>query len=255
MRLTVLGSSGTFPASGKACSGYLIAEGDTRLLLDCGSGIVASLQKHIAIEDLTGILITHMHADHFIDLIPMRYAFTYGDHPRSQPMPVFLPPGGREIWERMVSAIDETNGTFSAAFEIREYQEGQDYEMGPLVVRASLLRHFIPNYGITVRHGASQLVYTGDTGPCPQLQTLAHDADLFLCEATHLETDVPAPKRGHLTARETGEVARQAGVRRLLLTHISPDIDAGQSLEAARAVFSGEVSLAEEGQTYEISTG
>jgi ribonuclease BN (tRNA processing enzyme) len=104
-------------------------------------------------------------------------------------------------------------------------------------------------------HGTERLVYTGDTGPCPQVQTLARDADLFLCETTHLETDVPAQERGHLTPREAEEAALQAGVRRLLLTHISQAVDSSQSLEAARAVFPGEVSLAEEGQTYEVSKG
>lgn len=253
MRLTVLGSSGTFPTFGKPCSGYLVAEGDARLLLDCGTGVLASLQAHVALEDLTAIIISHMHADHFIDLVPMRYALTYGERRRAQPVPIFLPPGGREIWEGMVAAIDETKGTFSSAFDIQEYKEGQDYRIGPLTVNTTLLCHYVPDYGITVRRGGARLVYTGDTGPCPQLQTLAHGVDMLLCEATQLEADPTVPNRGHLTATEVGEVARQAEVRRLLLTHISPDVDSSKSLEAAKAVFSGQVSLAKEGQTYEVS--
>ncbi len=252
MQLTVLGSSGTYPWQGKACSGFLVSEGDTRLLLDCGPGVLANLQAHVAIEDLTGIIITHMHPDHFLDLIPLRYALKYGEPSRSTLLPVHLPPGGREIWDRVVDTLKDSGDSFSAPFDLSEYQEGQTYRLGDVDVRFALLRHYVPSYGVEVRAGG-RLVYSGDVGPCPELEVLARGADLFVCEATWLETQVPPDERGHLTATEAGEIARKAGVGSLLLTHIVPYVDAGKTLEAAKATFGGEVLLATEGCTYTVN--
>jgi len=253
LRLTVLGSSGTYPAPGKACSGYLVVEGDTSLLLDCGPGVIANLQVHATLEKLAGVIISHMHPDHFLDLVSLRYALTYGDHHRPRPLPVYLPPGGSEIWERVVAPLDESGGSFSASFDLSEYEEGESYRLGSLDIQPSAVRHYVSSYAFEVRAGA-RLVYSGDTGPCDELVRLARQADLFLCEATWLyeNDETPPRERGHLTAREAGEIARKADVRRLLLTHISPDVDARKILEACRVAFGGEVSLAEEGQTYAV---
>lgn len=251
MRVAVLGNSGMFPGPGKACSGYLVMEGETRILLDCGTGVFANVQKHLPVGALTGIVISHMHPDHFIDLVPLRYALVYGDPAHAGPLPVYLPPGGEEIWRQMVAPFGEPGNAFSAPFDIREYQEGTDYRLGGLSIRVGLLRHYVPNYGIEV-HGQSKLVYSGDTAPCEALLKVARQADLLICEATWLEDAAPPAKRGHLTAKEVGEFAEEAGVHQLLLTHISKDVDPQQSLSAARAVFNGEVRLAQEDQTYTV---
>ena len=252
LRLTVLGSSGTYPGPGRACSGYLVTQGDTSLLLDCGSGVLSNLQKHIAIEDLTGILVTHMHNDHFSDLIPLGYALTYGGCQRPEPLPVFFPPGGYEIWEEMVAVIDESEGNFSSSFSFSEYQEVRDFRLGAFEIRTTLLHHYVPNYGVEVR-GNGVLVYTGDTGPCPQLQDLASRSDLFLCEASLLDTEIPPDERGHLTAAEAGTAASQAGVLQLMLTHLMPDAVPHEAVKRARATFSGEILLAEQDQTHRVS--
>jgi ribonuclease BN (tRNA processing enzyme) len=254
LRLTILGNSATYPGPGKACSGYLLTEGDTRLLLDCGTGVLASLQKHIAIEELTAIIISHMHSDHFFDLVPLRYALTYGGLRTRAPLPVYFPAGGRKIWERVVAAFDELEGDFSAPFEVSEYREGKTYLVGSFSVGCSQLRHYIPNYGIEVRSHSARMVYSGDTGPCPELVSLAHQADLFLCESTFLNGDskVPPGERKHLTAGEAATAAQDASVRRLVLTHLMPGVDAVKVLETARQVFGKKVSLAEEGRSYPL---
>ena len=254
MQLVVLGNSGSYPGPRGACSGYLVVEGDTRLLLDCGPGVMANLQTHVDIEDLSAVFVSHMHPDHFVDLVLLRYAYVYGKHRRSQPLPVYLPPGGKEMWERLVALFDETNGDFSAPFVLSEYREGRSCRVGALNVRVSPLPHHVPGYGFEVS-GSGKLVYSGDTRPCPELVALAQGADLFLCEATFLECEVVSGERGHLTAGEAGQIAGEAGVRRLLLTHIHPDVDARDSLGAARAAFDGDVSLAEQGETYAVSAG
>ena len=251
MRVAILGNSGMFPGPGKACSGYLVMEGETRILLDCGTGVFSNLQKHLPVGALTGIVISHMHPDHFIDLVPLRYALVYGDPVHTGTLPLYLPPGGEEIWRHMVAPLGEPGNAFSAPFDIREYQEGTDYQLGDLSISMELLRHYVPNYGIEV-HSQSKLVYSGDTAPCEELLHLACQADLFICEATWLEDIAPPEKRGHLTAREVGEYSEETGVRQLLLTHISKDVDPQKSLSAARAVFNGGVRLAQEDQTYAV---
>lgn len=97
-------------------------------------------------------------------------------------------------------------------------------------------------------------MYSGDTGPCQELVSLARDADLFLCEATWLDSEIPPGARGHLTATEAGEIARAARVRQLMLTHILPGVDMDKSVAAARAVFRGGVAVAEEGRTYQVGS-
>ncbi len=256
MRIVVLGSSGTYPGPASACSGFLVTQGDTRLLIDCGTGVFANLQTylagvHLTVKDLTGIVISHMHADHFLDLVPLRFALQYGEHHFETPIPLYFPPGGRDIWERVVQPFDETKGSFSAPFRLLDYGGGQELRFGSLNMATTLLRHYVPSYAMEIT-GKQRLVYSADCGPDPNLAKVARNADLFVCEATWLKHEAPANERGHLTAREAGEVARAAGVHRLLLTHVLPGDDALGILRTAREAFGGEVSLAEVGQTYHV---
>ncbi len=251
MELVVLGNSAAYPGPGGACSGYLVVEGDTSLLLDCGPGVLANLQTQLDIEHLSGAFISHMHADHFIDLVPMRYAYVYSRHRRSEPLPLHLPPGGTASWERITSVFDETNGSFSAPYALSEYAEGRDYRAGGLSVRATFLPHHVPGYGLRIR-GTKTVVYSGDSRPCPELVELARGADLFVCEATFLEEEIVPGERGHLTAIEAGEIAAEAGVGHLLVTHVHPDVDAERSLELAAAAFGGPASLAVPGKAYPV---
>src|ERR1044072_4277896 len=116
MRVTVLGKSPSWQDAGGACSGYLIEHGDSSLLLDCGNGVFSKLRLHRDYVDLDAVLISHMHADHFLDLVPYSYALTYS--PRQQPVPVHIwegtdnparprliaPPGAIEMFRRVVGA-------------------------------------------------------------------------------------------------------------------------------------------------------
>ncbi|NQU96140.1 MAG: MBL fold metallo-hydrolase [Chloroflexi bacterium] len=253
MKLIVLGNSGTYPGPLRACSGYLLIEGETRLLLDCGPGVMGNLQKHVTIEELTGVVLSHMHADHFLDLIVMRYACVQRNHRRRDPLPVYMPPGGIQTWDRITAILDETNRSFQPPCELMEYREETRCQVGAFEIRVSALEHYVPSYGIDVR-GSGRLVYSGDTRPCPGLPALARGADVFLCEATYLEEEANSTGvRGHLTASEAGEVAAQADVGRLLLTHVHPTVDEEQVLEHAKAAFGGDAALAEQGASYVVS--
>src|SRR3990167_3452984 len=105
MRVVALGTCASYPGPGNACSGWLVQEGETNLLVDCGTGILANLQQVLPLTQITAIVISHMHADHFIDLIPLRYAFNYGLAPGSPRPLIFLPPEGIAVLEHMAEPL------------------------------------------------------------------------------------------------------------------------------------------------------
>src|SRR6188508_3528694 len=116
MRLTVLGKSPSWQDAGGACSGYLLEEEGTSLLLDCGNGVFSKLRRHVDYVDVDAVVISHLHADHFLDLVPFSYALTYA--PRQQPVPVggypgtddparprlVAPAGARKCFRRLVGS-------------------------------------------------------------------------------------------------------------------------------------------------------
>ncbi|MBM2826223.1 MAG: beta-lactamase domain protein [Dehalococcoidia bacterium] len=252
MKLTALGTSAAYPGAGGACSGWLVEEGSTRLLVDCGTGVLSSLQRHIPIPAITAILITHIHADHFLDLIPLRYALKYGLPPEERSSPIlYLPPGSHSILKGMFSHLDPAPNTFfSDAFQVREYKPRDTFAIGDLTVETAPVVHYIPSHAVAV-YGSGKAVFSSDTGPCEALVELAKGADIMVCEATYLSEDEDfGDLRGHLTAKEAGEIARRAGVKRLIITHLWPRRDRQQVLAIARESFGGDVELAEEGKSY-----
>jgi len=150
MRLTVLGSSASQPGAGDASSSYLVTGGRRRrdrVLLDCGSGIVGNLLQHTALSELSAIFVSHMHPDHYIDLIAMRYGLRYGDG-RSRPLDVYLPPGGRDQLQAVSEAISKTQPFFEGALNIHEYEPEAPLTVGDLTVRPFRVVHGIPSHGM-----------------------------------------------------------------------------------------------------------
>jgi ribonuclease BN (tRNA processing enzyme) len=160
-----------------------------------------------------------MHADHFLDLAPLRYLFPWGGRaPRR--LPVFLPPGGRAQLDALANAISERSGFFDDAFEVAEYAGGVDLSIGTLRVRPFDSQHYVPAWGMEISDGSTgRIVYAGDTGPTDALVAAARGADLLICEATLDDPAYDDVVRGHVTADEALEMARRAGVTRTVLTH------------------------------------
>lgn len=259
MELIVLGASPAAPRPGGACSGYLLRASRTRILLDCGTGVLANLLLHGGLEALSAIVISHMHADHMLDLIPFRYLVRYGgrDGAAYQPprIPLYLPPGGRTVLEDIVrpilalSRIQESPERFFAdVFAVAEYVPDQRLEIGDVVLRFAAVEHYIPTWAI-IAEAERRLAYSADTGPTPALEAIAHRADLFLCEATLSPVAVAPGWRGHITAGEAAAAARAGGARRLLLTHLWRS-DPENALAEARAVFDSPIDIAQEHRTY-----
>jgi ribonuclease BN (tRNA processing enzyme) len=264
MRLTVLGKSPAWQDAGGACSGYLLEDGGTAMLVDCGNGVFGKLREHIDYVDVDAVVISHLHADHFLDLVPYSYALTYA--PRQQPVPVdgwpgtdnparpdlHAPPGARDTFRRVVGAWGNDD-LIENAFHLREYDASSELEIGPLRVRFQPVPHFTETFAMRLssRNGSGQIVYGADCSPTDALTDFAGDADLMLVEST-----LPRPertgKRGHLTPGEAGVQARAAGAKRLLLVHISDELDSDWARAEAERSFGGPVEVAREGAVYEV---
>ncbi|MEV8522626.1 MBL fold metallo-hydrolase [Streptomyces sp. NPDC052000] len=250
MKLTVVGCSGSFPSAESACSSYLVEADGFRLLLDMGNGALGELQRHIGLYDLDAIFLSHLHADHCIDMCGYFVARYYRhEGGRCAPMPVYAPEGAEQ---RLTTAYADTPSpsSMSEVFDFHTLKPGS-FDIGPFSVRTERVCHPVEAYAIRVEHGGRALTYSGDTGPCAALGELAAGADLFLCEAsfTYGKEDIPGL---HLNGREAGEHAARAGAGRLVLTHIPPWTDAEVTLADARAAYSGPAELAAPGAVYEI---
>ena len=261
MKLTVLGGSAAAPNPGDACAGYLLTNEDTTLLLDCGSGVVSRLRQHANARDLSAIVISHLHSDHTLDLVALRYTLRYAPGARRQaPVPLYLPPGGRAFLDRLAEAFQDGNESDQRFWEEvlapREYDPDAPLAVGSLALRFAPMPHYIPVWAIRVEERATgrALTYSADTGPEGPLATLAAGSDLLLCEATLLQQapDQSPAQHGHLTAAEAGQIAAAAGVGRLVLTHLWAELGFERYLADARAAFPGEVARAQAGAVFDV---
>jgi ribonuclease BN (tRNA processing enzyme) len=252
MLLTVLGCSGTVPAPESPASGYLVRAGDTSVVLDLGNGTFGALQRYLDPFNLDGLLLSHLHPDHCADVLALTVYRRYHPHPPPcDALPLY---GPLDTAERLVAAYapnaDERKLTdLSDVYDFRCY--GGTARIGLFDVRAAPVEHPCEAYALRLRYAGRTLVYSGDTGPCPQLIELATGADVLLAEASW--PDGPDNPPGiHLSGRNAGDAAAAAGVGRLLITHVPPWTDAEQVLTEAKAVFDGPTALVRSGAHYEI---
>jgi ribonuclease BN (tRNA processing enzyme) len=264
MRLTVLGKSPSWQDAGGACSGYLLEEDGVTVLLDCGNGVFSKLRRFRDYTRVDAVLISHLHADHFLDLVPYSYALTYA--PRQQPVPVdrwpgteqparprlIAPPKAREVFRQVVGSWGNQD-LIEKAFELEEYAAESTPTVGPFSFSFCQVPHFQETFAIRVTsgNGSGRFVFGADSRPTEELVSFAKDADLLLIEAT-----LPRPERegerGHLTPREAGEHGRDSKVGRLVLTHISDELDHLGARKEAMSVFDGPVEIAAEGSVYSL---
>jgi ribonuclease BN (tRNA processing enzyme) len=262
--ITVLGKSPSWQDADGACSGYLVEEGGTSMLLECGNGIFGKLRARRDYTAVDVVVVSHLHADHCLDLIPYAYALTYST--RQQPVPVgghagtdhparprlILPPGGEDLM-RTLSGLWGSPELVGDAFRVEEFEPGGALEAGALRLSFCPVPHWVPTCAIdfTARSGGPRFVYGADCAPNEEIVRFGAGAELLLLEAT-----LPRPERdgirGHLTAAEAGAHGRAAAPRRLVISHISDELDWDEAVAEASAAFGRPVELAREGATYEI---
>ncbi len=244
MRLRIIGSAGSYPASGTPASGYLVDEDDTTVWVDCGPGTFISMPIDPWAVD--AIVVSHRHTDHCADLLAAFHAFGYSDRLRTR-VPVYAAAG---VFDALKGFVDpDDDHPFRSVFDFNEVGDGDAVTVGPIDLSFVLAHHSVPDVATRFVSDGRTLVYTGDTGP-GDWDRVATDADLFLCEATYQGEPGTHAYPYHLTAKEAGEIARRRGVARLVMTHLPDHLDPAISVAEAAAMFDGELAVAEPGGSF-----
>ena len=220
MRLTVLGTGTARPWPDTAASGLLVETATTAVLFDCGSGIASKLEAiGCGAAGLNGIVVGHLHADHWIDLAPLRYRFPWGEM-APNPLPVRLPPGARPKVDALAVAISERAGFFDAQFDIVEYVDRETFHIGDLTITPQATGHYVPAWSMSITGpDGERMVYAGDMGPSESVVELARGAQLLVLESTLEDNRFDDVRRGHITPEEAIEHVQKADVGRGLLVH------------------------------------
>jgi Metal-dependent hydrolases of the beta-lactamase superfamily III len=238
MKLTVLGKYGPYPKAGGACSSYLVEYDDTRILLDAGNGSLANLQKKTGIGTLDAIILSHLHSDHISDLLVMRYAVQIKKY---TPIPLYLPATPQETYGLLAG---------DKAFKPQVLADGEMLRIGEATISFKRMTHPVESHAIKITCQDKTLVYSGDTNLNDDLAGFAAGADLLVCDTQFNNKNLfsGAP---HLSAAQAAQIAAQAGVKKLLLSHINPEQDESTLLQEAKEHFP-HCEIAQEMQEYSI---
>lgn len=234
MRLTVIGSSPAWPNPGSAHSGYLLQADGSRVLLDCGPGVLARMRETSIWPQVDAVAITHFHLDHWGDLVPWVWGSFYlnpnGPMPKSE---LWVQPGGRAFLEDLGERLGFPD-MFERTFDVKEYEPDTPFSIGKLSVTPTRVPHYLlETYAFRVEADDRVITYSGDSAPCEELVESARGADLFVCEATLLRPELDGPPRGHLTLDEAVEAYEASGAKRLLVTHRPRELPTPDEFELA----------------------
>jgi ribonuclease BN (tRNA processing enzyme) len=256
VRLTIVGCSGSFPGPDSPASCYLVEAEGFRLLIDLGSGALGAVQRYASLYEIDAVCVSHLHADHCLDLCDYSVARRFHPDGPKPPLPVYAPPQAA-LRLGLALGADPAAGAeqdpyhgITESFSFTTITPGV-MEIGPLRVTAAHMNHPVETFGFRLEHRGRSLAYSADTGQSDALVELARDADVLLCEASFVEPAddgaPPLPEDLHLTARQAGQHAARAGVGQLVLTHLVPWNDQSRTLDEAGQAFTGSLSLAAPG--------
>lgn len=250
MRLTVVGCAGSFPGPDNPASCYLLEADGFRVVIDLGNGSLGALQKYTGLFDIDAVCLSHLHADHCVDLYSYSIARTYSPAGPQPAIPVYGPAGTAE----RMAYIHGPNGDdlgLTKRFTFEALAPGH-LAIGPFDIRLVHVNHPVETFAFRFSHGGKSLVYTGDTGETEAVPELAAGADVFLSEAAFLEGP-DLPPNIHLTARQAAAYANRAGVGKLVLTHLVPGISPDDARTEAGSAFNGNLDMAVAGQVIALA--
>ncbi len=260
LQITVLGWSAGISSVDAAQAGYLVHTPSTTIMVDCGSGTIAKLQSHREMTDLDALLLSHLHSDHIADALELvvhrRYHPVWDEPDYERQLPTWAP---AEAPERLAmayapTAADRETEDVRDVFGFRVLTDGARFTIGDIEVEAIRTQHSIECYGFRFSSGGRTLGFTADSGPCEALLRLADGVDLLVSEATwdHGERAGTLPTTSHLSGRQAGEHARDAGAKRLLLTHLEQWTSHEPILAEAREAYGPGVEIVETSRTYAV---
>ena len=251
MELTILGGSAAGPNPGQGCSGYLVESPTTRVVVDLGPGTFPELRRHVDYRRLDGVVLSHGHLDHFLDILALRFALAYNPVAADRRLPLWLPPGGLELLDRLAQAVTSEPDTeeFLSVFEADQYHPDALLTIGELQLRFHPTVHYIPCWAVRISNGVDgDLFYTADTGPAANLAAAASGSQVIVAEGTERDnSQEPYESRGHMPPGEAGALARDAGAGVLVLSHLWIEDDPFRAVREASRVFGGTVELATPG--------
>ena len=247
MTVTVLGSGTCVPAPGRSAPGALVRFGGTPVLLDAGPGALARLAAAGAsYRDLATVLVSHLHPDHTLDLVTLFQANA-------------ATPGFRRTLPLTVAGCRGLSSFLARVFDLYDGIRPEEYPLSIREMEEDTAR-FPPGWTVTTgpsghapgslcfrfEYEGRILAYSGDASPRGRLVDIARGAHLLLCECS-----LPDGWRveDHLRAGEVGEIAREAGVPHVVLTHLYPPTQDADVVAQVRRRFDGEVTLAHDGWT------
>lgn len=248
--LVIVGCSGSGPGPGSAASAYLVRETvggrTTTLLLDLGSGAFGPLQGLVDPREVDAILLSHLHADHCLDLVAWDVAATYSGQTPWPPVATYAPAGVRDRIARAAEVDDPRDADLGRSFAFRTIRADSRLTIGCFTVTFARVAHPVESYAIRIEGPSGAMVYSGDTGPTTALDELARGARVLLAEATF--PDRPGlPADLHLSGRLAGESAAAAGVETLVVTHVPAWEDPIARIREAEESFGGRIVQAEAG--------
>ena len=233
MTLHLLGVNGPFPESDGATSGYLLQAGDTLLQLDLGSGVLGRLTARTGPEFLDALFLTHWHFDHASDLMVLIYRLEAA----GAMLPLYAPEDPDSALRRIARN--------ASCFQVHDIAPGQTFTVGEAQISVGPARHPVPAVGLKIAWQDRLFGYTGDTNTLPELSDFYQGCNVLLADGLFPEDSWDEGKP-HLSARLAAELARDAGVKQLILTHLNPRFSPEKLLSEARTVFPS-VRLAEAG--------
>ncbi len=247
MKLTIVGCAGSFPRPDSAASCYLLEHDGSRILLDLGSGALGPLQQHTDLRNIDGVVLSHLHPDHFADMCGLFVTRRYSPGPPMSKIPVY---GPSDVAVRLAQAYGaKSEERMEEVFDIHPFPS-ESFTVGPFTVSATRVDHPIEAYALRVSAGGSTIIYSGDTAACDGLLAAAAGADMALFEASFRHSDDNPPNL-HMSARDAATMASAAGVGRLILTHqVAWHDNSGALAEAAD--FAGDVVEAFSGMVVEV---
>ncbi len=240
LKVTVLGCSGSYASSGGACTGFLVQSPEANVWLDAGPGTLANLQDHIDLSELSAIVLTHEHADHWLELPVVYNAIRH--YVLCEPIPVFGTEGTLKLARSMCESIEES-------FTCHVIKDGDSQQISDQLWKWSRTQHYVETLACRIQVAESSLIFTADTGPDWDVGSLGSYVDLAISESTFLsnrETEGIL----HLSARQAGILASKINADKLILSHIAPGEDPSAHLKEAKTTFSGPVLLACVGEHY-----
>src|SRR5258708_1476094 len=219
--------------------------------MDCGSGITRRLVEfEIDWRAITHVALTHLHMDRHADLPTLIFACKYGMLPvRSTALQVIGPTGTRSLLERLASAYGDWVLAPGFPVTIQELEPGAYHDLGGAGLAPFKVPHTVESVAYSITRGGRRIVYTGDTGVCPELGAWAKDCDLLIAECS-LPATMAIPE--HLTPEQVGELGREAQPRMLALTHFYPPVEQVDIVAAVRRSYAGPLTLAHDGWVTEI---